>query len=587
VIEPRIYRAGFLPALFCVVVAMFSLENRPSPLPQGLAADVLFDGRLARQTLEDVVARHPDRRPGSAGDAAAAGMVAQQLNRRGFTVVRRRFEFGGERLENVVATRPGATRDRIVVMAARDSASVPDATGSAADTAALLELARVFEGRAARSTLVLASVDGSALGDAGARSFLGTAEDRGRIRAIVVLSNLAASTSRGSLIVAWSDGASRANIALERTVASSLRQELGGLPEDEGPLGQLARLAFPIGIGAQGVLLEKDAGAVRISGSGELPPERTGLDTVNVDRLGQLGRGALRAVSAIDSRRDLEHGPRAYVIAARKVVPGWAIALLAAALLLPALVASVDAFARASRRREGVARWWAWIGACVLPFALGLAVAELLTVAGQAPDAPPAAFPPDQEPLGGAGLAALGLVAATVALGWLLLRPLVAGRLDASAPGAGAVTALALSLAALAVWIANPFAGLVLVPAVHLWILAMVAEVRRPAAAALLLGGLAAPLGVAVYYLARLSLDPLEGAWYLFLLITGHHAGLATALLGCAALGVLGATIAVVAARRPELAPPDGAAAAGPRLRGPGGYAGPGSLGGTESALRR
>jgi hypothetical protein len=63
VIEPRIYRAAFIPAVLAVVLVMFSLENRPKPLPQGLAADVLFDGDVAFREMRQIVARHPDRRP--------------------------------------------------------------------------------------------------------------------------------------------------------------------------------------------------------------------------------------------------------------------------------------------------------------------------------------------------------------------------------------------------------------------------------------------------------------------------------------------------------------------------------------------
>ena len=40
-IEPRIYRAAFVPALFAFMLAMFSLGGRPAPLPQSGAADVL------------------------------------------------------------------------------------------------------------------------------------------------------------------------------------------------------------------------------------------------------------------------------------------------------------------------------------------------------------------------------------------------------------------------------------------------------------------------------------------------------------------------------------------------------------------
>ena len=71
----------------------------------------------------------------------------------------------------MIGRRAASSRRQIVIVAARDSA-VPDAPGSASDTAALLELARVFEGRPSRRTLVLASVDGSYLGEVGTERLL-------------------------------------------------------------------------------------------------------------------------------------------------------------------------------------------------------------------------------------------------------------------------------------------------------------------------------------------------------------------------------------------------------------------------------
>jgi hypothetical protein len=424
------------------------------------------------------------------------------------------------------------------------------------------------------------------VGDAGARKLYETVRGQGPVRAIVIISNLAAGSSRGALVVPWSNDASRGSIGLERTAASSLRQELGGVPEDEGSIGQLARLAFPIGVGAQGVLLEEGAPVVRISGSGELPPESSDAEDANVERLGSLGRAVLRTASSLDRPRDLGHGPSSYVIVARSVLPGWAIALLALVLLLPPLVASVDAAARARRREERIARWWLWVLAAAAPFVIGLLVSEFLVLVGQAPHAPPAAEPPSAEPLDGAAVVTLLVVAAAVGLAWLLLRPLLARRAGAAGdpqrPGAGAATALALSITAVVVWFVNPFAALVLVPAVHFWMLAMVADTRPPVTAVLLGLGLLAPAGVALYYLGRLSLDPFEGAWYLFLLVTGGHVGFLTSLMGCVLLGLFGSTLAIVLARarRSEAEPPRG-----PRLRGPSSYAGPGSLGGTESAI--
>src|SRR4051794_29301473 len=155
VIEPRIYRAAFVPAVIVAILAMFSLEARPKPLPQGLAADVLFDGNLAAASARAIADRNPDRRAGTPGDPATGNRVAGTLAGVGFSVERVRFSVGGKQLENVVGRRPGKSRREVVVVAPRDAPSVPDVSGSAGDTAALLELARVFEGRPSEKTLVL------------------------------------------------------------------------------------------------------------------------------------------------------------------------------------------------------------------------------------------------------------------------------------------------------------------------------------------------------------------------------------------------------------------------------------------------
>jgi hypothetical protein len=600
-IEPRIYRAAFLPAVLAVVLVMFSLENRPRPLPQGLPADVLFDGRLALRELRQILREQPDRRPGTPGDAALARTVAERFSGAGFDTRLDRFEAEGEDLVNVVGRRAGASGRQIAVVAARDSGP-DDATGSAADTAALLEVARVLEGRVSRKALVVASVDGSTLGDAGARRLADTLPDRDQLDAVIVLSNLGAPAraARGPLIVAWSSDASRGGIGLERTVAGSLRQELGGATGGEGAAGQLARLAFPIGLGAQGILLERGIEAVRLSGSGELPPPRSdrGLAAVDPNRLGALGRATLRTADAIDRGGELEHGPPAYVTVARQVLPGWVVSVLALSLLVPALVAAVDAFARTRRRREPVARWGPWLVAGTLPFLAGLAVAELLVLTDRAPDAPSGALPPDAEPLDAGAVAVLGVTLAVVALVWVGLRPGIARLLaaragtavpgDPSAAGARSAAALLLTVAALVVWAVNPFAALVLAPAVHLWMIAALADppLRGRISAGLVLAGMVPLAAVAAIYLDRLSLDPVQGAWYLFLLVTGHEVGLATALLGCVLLGGFASILAILVAGARQ---GSGTAEPEPRSRvlGPGGYAGPGSLGGTESALRR
>ena len=592
-IEPRIYRAAFVPALVALVLTMFSFESRPRPLPQGLAADVLFDGRQAAQLAADIAEDQPDRRAGRPGDRATAALVAESFRQRGFRVERQRFSHAGRDLENVIARRAGRSRSQVVIVAARDAAVVPEAPGSAADTAALLQLARVFQGRAARKTLVLASVDGSTLGEVGTAKLVDELGPEGLIDAVLVVSDLGSRTRHGSFVQAWSNNPRRAGIGLARTVAESIRQELDQPVEGTGVLGQLAHLSFPIGIGSQGVLLEDGFDSVRISGSGDLPPEGEGpVDAVDEDRLGTLGRATLRTVTAIDQDGRPQHGPESYVLAVSQVLPGWVLALLGGTLLLPVLVASVDAFARARRRQLPVVPWLRWVGAWTAPFLAGFALAELLALTGATPTPPPAPVPPADLPLDGPALAVLGGVAAAMALAFALAR-LLAARPDPSLrmpvePGAGVALALALSVAALLLWLVNPYAGLLAAPAAHLWMLAVLMRpvLRRRTRIVMIVLGLVPAILVTLYYLVTLSMDPLEGAWYLLLLVTGHSVGLVTTLVACVMLGVLGGTAEIVL-RVPDEAEEERPREPGPPVYGPGAHAGRGALGGTESALRR
>jgi hypothetical protein len=225
----------------------------------------------------------------------------------------------------------------------------------------------------------------------------------------------------------------------------------------------------------------------------------------------------------------------------------------------------------------------------VAPFLAGLATAELFALTGATPSPPPAPVPPDVLPLDGPALGVLGGVTAAMVLAFLLARFLAAHPdrelTRPHGPGAAVAAGLALGLGALLLWLANPYAGLLIVPAAHLWLLALLigGQPKRRVRALFLVLGALPPLLVAVYYLFALSTDPVSGAWYLLLLLTGHSVGLLTALVGCLMLGVLCAAIELV--WRTPAPPAEAAKPQGPSVYGPGAYAGPGSLGGTKSAL--
>jgi hypothetical protein len=240
------------------------------------------------------------------------------------------------------------------------------------------------------------------------------------------------------------------------------------------------------------------------------------------------------------------------------VLPGWVLSLLAGSLLLPVLVASVDAFARARRRHVDVLRWFRWLAAWVAPFLAALALAQFLALVGATPSPPAAPVPPDVLPLDGPALGVLAGVVVAMALAFALARWL-ASRPDPELeqpPDLGAGVALGLTIAAgsLLLWLVNPFAGLLVVPAAHLW---MLLALTRPLPArrvrvALIAVGAAPAVLVAAYYMFALSLDPLAGVWYLLMLVTGHSVGIVTSLIACVMLAAACAT-AETALRWPDV----------------------------------
>jgi hypothetical protein len=108
--------------------------------------------------------------------------------------------------------------------------------------------------------------------------------------------------------------------------------------------------------------------------------------------------------------------------------------------------------------------------------------------------------------------------------------------------------ALVLCGLTLAAWAINPFTGFALVLPLHAWTLAVLTDARPSTRLWLTLVGLLPAAVIVLTYAIHFRMGPLEGAWYLFLLVTGHQVGLASALLGCIALGLFGSVASVVLA---------------------------------------
>src|SRR4051812_30979475 len=255
-LDLRVYRAAFAPLLLALVVAAFSLVDRPRPLTTTLAPDA-FDGPRAFGTLQRLAGRFPERRPGDAGDMGVAASVQRSFRgsfcNRGngcSSVVMRHFEgetIDGKRtLETVVATRVGRPGPGIVVVAHRDAAG-RNAEAELSGTAALVELGRVFGGRTTKRTLTLVSTSGGSGGVAGARQLAEQlpAGDRDP-DAVIVLGDLASQQVRKPIALPWSSGAELSPEQLRRTAEAAVKTETGEEAGDPHAVTEVSRLAVPL-----------------------------------------------------------------------------------------------------------------------------------------------------------------------------------------------------------------------------------------------------------------------------------------------------------------------------------------------------
>jgi hypothetical protein len=594
----RLYRAAFVPFLLALAVAAFSLGARPLPLTSTLAPDA-FEGQRAFAELNGLAARFANRRPGSAGDEALARYVVRTFAGLGgaagggFSVHEERFQAqtidGEQTLSTVVAQRPGSTDEApIVILAHRDAA----AGGSRAElsgTAALLELARVFAARETKRTIILASTSGGSGGDAGAAQL--PASLHGPFDAAIVLGDVASVHASRPSVVPYSDGFGSAPMQLQRTVADAIKNEGGYDAGSPSLFGQLAHLAFPLAVGEQGVLNREGLPAVLVQVSGERGPAPG--QAVSVERMEAFGRAVLSAVDAMDKAPDVSKAMDSGLLLQRKIVPAWALRLLGAMLLLPVLLVAADGFARARRRRVRIGRSMLWALSCALPFFVCAVFAYLLGRLGILGASPSVPALPSALPFGADAATAVVAAALTFALSWLLWVTLVrrlSWGVRADPEAGGLATLLVVLAVGVLVWSGNPFTVLLLLPALHLGLLLASPELRpRRMGCFALLGVALLPLALlVVFYAHQLGLGVGGVAWTGLLLIAGGHVGFVAALLWSTAFGC--AVAAGLVAWGSSVAPLPGVRSgddADVTIRGPLSYAGPGSLGGTESALRR
>jgi hypothetical protein len=454
----------------------------------------------------------------------------------------------------------------------------------------MMELARVVRGGRLKRTVTFVSTSGGSAGLGGARDL--PERLTGRPGAVLVLGDVAGATVRRPFVAGWSTGDGVGSLQLRRTVEAAVRKEAGTNPGGARATSQWARLAFPVTVGEQGPLVAADLPTALMSVSGERSPPADDPIVRNPPRLQPFGRAALRTLTALDNTPTLElGGSTRSLVTLRKVLPLWAVRLLIASLLLAPTLVAVDGFARVRRRHEPVGPWVWWILASAAPIAVALAFAWLLGVTGLLPATPPEPVAAGAIPIGTSGTVALVAIGLVALLGWIALRPALMRRAGARpgpfrGEGAGAALLVTWCGVAAVLWLRNPYAAALLVPGAHALLAVVAPEVRlRRALAVGLVVVAAAPfLLVDLSIAGQLGLSPPDFGWFCVLLVAGGVVGPLGWVIWSVVLTCLVAALRMALRSRSSVTPPQT-----PQItvRGPVSYAGPGSLGGTESALRR
>lgn len=565
----RLYRAAFLPAVVAFVAMMFSLEGMPAGL-EPIAPTGAYEGERATSIAREIVRIAPERQAGSEGDEAAADLVRQNFDQIPAGSVSEQ-EFSAEvdgddvDLTNVLVTLPGSADRTIAIVASRDSPQGPGAVTSAAATGVLVELAQTLGVSGHDATYVLASTTG---GEAGVRAFIEELPSRDTIDPLIIVSQPGAAEPSPPYALITSTGTRKGSVGLRSSAEAAIESQTDLTGDGESGFRQLARLAFPSGLGEQAPLVADGIPAVRISSAGErrVAPEDDEPDDLSADSIDGFGRSIHGLVGALDAGRPLDPSPDTYIEVSGNLVPAWTITLLALALLLPALVAAVDAAARVMRRNGELVRALGWAAVRALPFVGALATLYALAAVGIVPR-PEFPFDPGKYELGARAVISFVLMLAVGAVSAVLLR--LRKTTGTRAPAGTAAGIGLVSVAALLVlWIVNPYAALLAVPAAHVWVLADGTPSRLRtgltfAAAALAVVPTVAALGSVTGVLEVGS----DAPWTLTLLVADGQIGffdvlagcfLAGSLLGACALalgggGQLPAPFTRAAAREPDL----------------------------------
>jgi peptidase M28-like protein len=530
-VNGRLYRTFALLVPAALVVAAFAF-SKPSTLPAP-ALPPVYDGGSAFTLANELARRFPNRSPGTQGAREATVWVSAQFTQLGLDVQSDRFTAdvpgrGPLSFENVAAVSLGRSRQAIVVLAHRDNIGAgPGANDNASGTATLIELARTHAApRLAQTTgrlllplhtFVFLSTDGGAFGGIGAARFAERSRFADRIRAVIDLTALTGS-GRPQVHVAG-DAPRTPPASLVSTAVARVREYVGAEPIRPSAFEQLLDLAFPFSLYEHAPFVGERTPALTLSTAGERPPSpfEDVPERLDPSRLEGIGRATQALLGSLDQGLAFRDSSSRQLRIGSRVVPGWALVLVAGAALAPFLVSVADLLARS--RRRGVALL-APARCYVRRLAFWLTAAALFGLLGGAglwQDGAPRPLSPETEAAQNWPAPELLLFGLLVLVAWLIARRRLLRRgLVVPKDELGGYTVALVVLAAVGTitFLWNPFALLIVLPSLHAWLWLPQLRGRRAVRAAALLAGFTGPLLLLGSFASRFELG-FDAPWYL------------------------------------------------------------------------
>ena len=477
-------------SLLVPLVGLLTLYQPAAPVPP--APPLQFSGVAAANLTGRLLTAERDSGgpccdAGSPGELAAANWVAENL--KPFDPNPRRIQFATNLpwqsepvpMTDVVAYRPGNSRQIVAVIVHRDGGSAADLAG----TGLLVELSKVLTTLPPGRGLALVSTDGGLTGGQGATALATLWPPASRIVAAVVVDGTTAKTGTPLRIVTRSStprGVSPTLYAATRAAVSTFYGSPARIP---GLFDQLAGYGVPYAPGEQGTLLAHGIPALALT-AGSRHENNGSLSTLDIGQLGRVGTTVANLVGALDATPTIEGDQSPVLLLSGKVMRGWLAEAAMAILLAPFVACVLDLVARL--RRRGVAigpglvafawRSGAWLVTLAAMWLMAAAPGRLLSGIAIAP------LP------GKTGATTAGIVIAAcagLAFWWFVSRPrLVRMERVSGEERIGGLTSglVGLALAGLLLTAVNPFALIVVLPAATHLAVAPGGRAHRPAHAA-------------------------------------------------------------------------------------------------------